>query len=699
MHSSFAWSLGAGAWYTCLMSEENSSIERVRRRLYAREAPQGEHERRRLEEQTEQVSQMWETEPDIPQEKQPVVDPERDAKEELEELRHGVVRGVNDNLSPLLMFGKRATPLKERKKRSSNGIISTIFFASLVFFLFAGGYAFFLFGKGGNEVACNKVSIDVLAPTSVPSGKELSLDVTVKNGNPVSLENAELLITYPEGTKNADDPTTPLPTVRAGIGTLEVDQKVTKTSRSIPFGNEQTTQSVKVKLEYSLKESSRVLTCEKEFPFTIATAPVALSVKGLEEISSGQEFALTLDVRSNSEGIVPDQRLVVDYPFGFRMVRADPAPTEGDNVWDLGDIPPEYAKVITITGTVDTQTVESRSVKFRMGERDATDPVKLVSSMKTVEHPLLIVRPFVKLDVTLNGNSAESVSVVPGERVDGVIRWKNDLVDPIYDVTIEAIIPRAYVDRESVRAPSGYFSSVEQRIIWTPQTDEAFKEVGPGEEGTLNFSFETESFSDTSGARNPEIPLSFSVHARRVSDQSEVPQTLTALSPRTIKLGSVPLFMARTYFSVGPFRNTGPYPPRAEQETTFTATWQVRNSVNDMSDVTVSGALPVYVEWMGQTYPSNEQISYNPNTREVTWVLGDVAATTGSAAAPREASFRVAIIPSVTDIGNTLPIVRSMVMRGVDVFTRDMVERTVRDIGTTLVDDPAYSDNLGKVRE
>lgn len=679
------------------MSEENSSIERVRRKLYAREAPRGERERRRLEEQTEQVSQVWEQEQKVPV-RQPVVDPVRDAKEELEELRHGVVRGVNDNLSPLLMFGKRKEPVQQKKKKPA-GIVSTIFFSSLVFFLFAGGYAFFLLEKGGNEVACSKVSIDVLAPTSVPSGKELQLDVTVKNNNPVSLENAELLITYPEGTKNADDPTTPLPTVRAEIGTLEVDMDAKRTSRSIPYGNEQTTQTVKIKLEYSLKESDRVLTCEKDFPFTIATAPVTLSVKGLEEISSGQEFTLTLDVRSNSEGLVPDQRLVVDYPFGFRLVRADPEPTEGQNVWDLGDIPPEFAKDIKITGVVDTQTVESRSVKFRMGERAKTDATSLASTMKTVEHPLLIVRPFVKFGVTLNGDNAESVSVVPGEQVNGVISWKNDLPDPIYDVTIEALIPRAYVDRTSVRAPSGYFSSVEQRIIWTPQTNDVLREIAPGKEGTLNFSFKTENVTETSGARNPEIPLSFAVHARRVSDPSEVPQTLTALSPRTVRLSSVPLFAAHTYFTVGPFRNTGPYPPRAEQETTFTVTWQVRNSVNDLSDVTVTGVLPVYVEWMEQTYPADEQVSYNPNTREVTWVLGNVNAATGSVTPPREASFRVAVVPSVTDVGDYLTLVRSVVMRGVDAFTRDMVERTVRELNTELIDDPAYPKHMGKVQE
>ncbi|MBP9749855.1 MAG: hypothetical protein KBD21_03940 [Candidatus Pacebacteria bacterium] len=681
------------------MLDENSSIERVRRKLYARQAPQGERERRTLyEDQTIPVSQAWETEADIPQTEGDFV---KDAAEELEELRHGVVRGVNDNMSPILMFGKVAeNKAKKRKQKGMfGGFVSTIFFSSLVFFLLAGGYAIFLLGKGGNEVACDKVKIDVLAPTSVPSGKELVLDVTVKNGNPVALEHAELLITYPEGTKNADDPTTPLPTVRADIGTLEVGAEVTKTSRSIPYGTEQTVRTIRVQMEYSLRESERVLTCEREFPFTIATAPVTLSVKGFEEISSGQEFTLTIDVSSNAEGIVPNQRLVVDYPFGFRALRMNPEPTHEQNVWDLGDVPPEYKKEITITGVVDTQTVESRSVKFRMGERDATDATALVSTMKTVEHPLLIVRPFVKLDVELNESTEKVISVSPGGVVNGVIHWKNDIGNPIYDVTIEAVLPRAYLDRTSVKAAKGYFSSTEQRILWTPQTTDELKEVAPGEEGTLDFSFKTESVADTTGARNPEIPISFTVHARRVSDQSEVPQTLTALSPRTVQLNSVPLFAARTYFSVGPFRNTGPYPPRAEQETTYTITWQVKNSVNDLSDVYVSAVLPVYTQWMDQTYPGEEDVSYNPTTRVVTWSLGDVAAATGSVTPPREASFRVLVVPSVTDIGETPVIVRAVTMRGVDVFTRDMVERTVRDHTTSLTDDPAYSRNMGQILE
>jgi hypothetical protein len=677
---------------------DDSSIERVRRKLYAREAPKGERERRALHEiATDPVNPQWEVEHEVADTKE--LDPREEARRELEELRSGVVRGVNDDIAPILMFGKRVEERQKKKKSAMGRLVSTIFFSSLAFFVFAGGVSFYILMSGNTEAGCAKIDIDVEAPTAVASGKELLVDVGVRNKNAVALERTQLMITYPEGTKSPDDPSLPLPTIRTDIGAIAPQERVLSTSRALLYGREQTSHVIKVRLEYSLKDSERVFVCDKEYPVVIATAPVALSVSGFQEISSGQEFTLKAVLGSNADEVVSDQRLVVSYPFGFRFLRADPSPSEGENVWDIGDMPPGFEKTIEITGVVDTQTVESRTVSFRLGERDSTSATEVGSALKIVEHPLLVTRPFMDITVLLNDNANKTVAVVPGSVVNGKVLWKNELPDSVYDVSIEGVLPSSYIDRRSVRVSEGYYNSSEQSMQWTPQTDRALREIGPGETGVLNFSFRVETLGTDTGARNPEVPLSFTVRARRVSDPNEVPQILKSLGERVVQLQSVPLFAGYTTYSTGPFKNTGPFPPRAESETTYTITWQVKNSTNNLRDVTVRAGLPLYSEWMEQTHPGDEQVSYNPNTREVVWTLGDVPASTGSEVPPRELAFRIAVLPSVTHISSYPVLVNGPKLRGVDVFTGSMVERSVRDHTTRLTNDPLYAPVEGKVLE
>ena len=49
-----------------------------------------------------------------------------------------------------------------------------------------------------------------------------------------------------------------------------------------------------------------------------------------------------------------------------------------------------------------------------------------------------------------------------------------------------------------------------------------------------------------------------------------------------------------TIINGGTFTNTGPIPPKAEAETTYTVTWAVTNPLNNLTDVRVSAILPSY---------------------------------------------------------------------------------------------------------
>lgn len=678
----------------------DSSINRLERKLYARGDGPPERQRRALRQDTlHAAASDWSEQHEEPVAEDAFAD---DAERELAELRHGVVRGVNDDMAPILMYAKRDKGHQKKQEKPKSmlmRIVMTLLVASFLFFLFAGGIAWFLMTQGQTTVSCAKVAIDVSGPVSIASGKELLLDITIENNNPVAFEDVELSTAYPAGSRQADSPTTPLAVSNEKLGTIREGQTLRHTERSILFGPENEEKDITVTLGYSLADSSGYFECEQTHTVLIATAPVSLSVDGVEEAASGQEFTLTLTAGANAEEVVAGQRIVARYPYGFQLLEAQPEPTSGDNVWDLGDLPPETDRTITVRGVIEAPTVEGRVIQFTMGEADNADSARLATELTVHEHPILVTRPFVALSVQIDGDERDMVSASIDETVRVSVDWKNLLADPIYDLRVEASLPRSYVDERSVNVTNGNFLSAQQRIVWAPQTIEALREVEAGGEGSLTFSFRTEDLVEGGAAREPAIPISFSVYARRVSDEKEVQQTLNDVVTKTIKLRSDVRLAADTTFGTGPFRNTGPYPPKAEVETTYTIAWSIANTTNDLSNARVSAVLPIYVEWMNETYPAGAALSYNENTRVVTWNAGDVSAGTGSAVSPREVSFRVSMAPSVTDIGRTPVLVDQPTLRAVDAFTGDVVERTARDQTTTLTDDPLFPNMRGNVVE
>jgi hypothetical protein len=133
-------------------------------------------------------------------------------------------------------------------------------------------------------------------------------------------------------------------------------------------------------------------------------------------------------------------------------------------------------------------------------------------------------------------------------------------------------------------------------------------------------------------------------------------------------------------------QNSGPIPPKADNESTYTISWTLTNTVNDASLVVVSAQLPVYVSWKGETLPSTESISYDPNTRKVTWNVGNVSFGTGFIYSPKQVSFKVGIIPSVNHVGSSPEILLPSSFSAKDLYTDKNISGSVSSMNTIFSD-------------
>jgi hypothetical protein len=682
------------------MPEEESSVERIKKILSKRDAGSQVHARRKLHGSGEshEVRNAWGD--DTYTGPSHAASPEEESAHVLEALRSGRLPDQDPLAEALHRAEQNPYAVKERTERKlAFRFIRTLFIASAAFFLITGGIASYFLLYGGREVKCENITLDVRGPASIPSGKELVLNASVLNQNIVPIEGVEIVFEYPEGTRSPQNSTVPLPSQREQIGTIDSGERVRTTGRAILFGQEQTEHTISTRVEFTVKDSNASFRCETPFTIALATAPISVAVTGLEEISSGQELVLTVEVRSNSEELVRDARLVATYPYGFDFLSADPKPTTKESVWDIGDVGPGTVRTYTIRGKVSGYGSEGRSVDFALGEASPQDDGELGIILQTVQHSFLLTKPFLATTLRLNDSESGDYSIPLGEIVSGTLTWTNDGQEALHDVELSARLPGVIVDRRSVSVKKGFFQSVDGTMIWTPQTEEALRVVEPGESGTVSFSFETTPFIESTAATDPFINIAFDIRARRIADNIPVEQALTDQSQRTINFTTDATLNAYALYGVGPFTNTGPHPPRVDEETSYTITFKLKNTTSDLEDVSVVGELPVYVTWVNMTAPVSENISFNPVTRKVTWSVGDLPAGTGYRTAAREASFQIAVIPSITQEGNRINLFEDVTFTGVDAFTGSVVQRENRDITTQLLNDPFFPKDEGDVRE
>lgn len=590
-------------------------------------------------------------------------------------------------------------PVFKEKKKKKYSALSLLLFASIGFFLIAVAISsFFIFG-GSNVVSSQNIDIQIEGPVTISGGEELSLQIAITNENNVSIELADLLVEYPDGTRSATDISKALPRHRETLGTLSSGELVQRTVKAILLGSEDSQQNIKVTVEYRIDGSNAIFFTEKMYEVTLVSAPLSLSVSNVSEITSGQEVEFDVVVTSNSNTIIKDALLSVEYPFGFEFVSSTPEPAFTDSVWDLGDIQPESNRKIKLRGIIVGENEEERVFRFSSGVQDERDEKEIGVAFITSVESIVVKKSFIEVDLALNGDkSTEYVSTLGGDiRAD--ITWMNNMPVNVSDVEIEIKFSGASLDKLSISADKGFYNSSTNTLTFSRETNADMASLSPGESGRAKFSFA--SFGQSSGNvfGNPEIFLDINVKGKRISE-SQVPQTIDSSINRTVKLASDLLLAPRSVYSTGPFTNTGPVPPKVENETTYTVVWTITNSSNIVDNTTVTATLPSYVRWTGNTSPANEEISFNPDGGRITWNVGSIKPKSDvSSTGQREVAFQVAFLPSLSQIGEMPIIVNEQAITGFDRFSETQINAVKGELTTRLFTDPKYSAEDARVVE
>ncbi len=633
--------------------EEKSQIEELKKTLYSRTAPDVRTRRKlRFKDEASSIQREW----------------ERPVEEE-------VVSSLNKSYED-----------------SSMSFFTKLLIGSGIFFVIAVGIGAFLFFNGSNLVSANNIDIKINGPVSISGGEPVSFDIAVTNKNSIDLQQVDLSVSFPSGSTEPSDPTQELRKYTKFIGDLSAGSSADDTVQAIIFGEENMQKQVVVSISYSIKGSTAIFTKTKSYDILINSSPILVTASSFKEITSGQEFDTKILVKSNSGQTLKNILLTASYPTGYEFISSNVKAVSADNsIWKIGDIPAGAERTITIRGKIQGEDSDMRIFRFSVGAQDSTQPNRIGTEYMNIQNDISIQKPFVSLAIGFDSDNSVNDFVAELDRSRSVeISWFNNLAVPVTNAVITVHLSGNAYSKDAVIPEDGYFRSSTDDIIWNQQTTPELASIAAGDSGKISFYVTPKDLSsDKSQTVNPRITILANVAGDR-SQESQVPESLSAIASRNIHVSSRVSLSGRIVRSTGPFTNTGPIPPKAEQETTYTVLWTVDNTSNSVGDAKVSATLPAYVKWLGNISPSTESVTFDNNSGTILWDIGSLAARSNTSSRRRELAFQVSFLPGVDLVGTSPVLTNPATLTAVDGFTKAKLQSSQGYLITSFSTDPSY---------
>jgi hypothetical protein len=596
--------------------------------------------------------------------------------------REGVLHPVNHQVSDAWQQETKPTvdSPTEPMKKPRTSVFKKLFFASMAFFVVAIGFAFFMYLTGGASVSNNNIDIKVLGNAFTKGGEELPLQIEITNRNNASLELADLLIEYPRGSEDSAIDVIRLP--RDQIGTIKAGQSVTRNVKVTLFGDEKSVRNVKISLEYHPESSNAIFTKEKVYPVTISSAPLSLVVDAPVEVTSDQTVSFSVTATLNTTLPEDQTMLQVSYPNNFVFESAIPAPVYGNSMFSLGGLTQTNPITVTVKGKLIGQDGDEQVFHAYAGTTTVNDKSVVSVVYTSLLHTMKITKPFLEARILVNGLDLPVYTTTGGNKVDAEIIWKNNLDTRITDAQIILSLSGNAFDKASVDPKEGFFDSAKNQIIWDRNTQSELEVVEPGEDGSVSFSFIPISLVGASSSiREPQVALDVSIRGRQPALGSTF-SDINNFSKKIVKIVSDFQIASSAVYK------SGAIPPKVETQTQYVVTWVLSNSANSINGAQARSVLPIYMKWIGPVNKT-ESITYNDVTREVIWNIGSVKPQTGFTST-REASFTIALTPSLPQVGTVPQLMKEVNLTGQDSFTGSLIKSRQTPITTLLTNDPNF---------
>ncbi len=567
----------------------------------------------------------------------------------------------------------------EDMETKNSGFIKKFTIFALAFFVISVVFSLYIFFFKNQFISSNNLEILVSGPTSVSSGSDILLTVSVSNKNKSDIDSSLLSIVFPDGSVSSDQ--SALKDMSFDIGKIAKGQSISRDINFSILGNKDTNKTISFKIQYRIVGSNSVFVKEKKYDLNLDSSPVILNVSSQKEIGSGQNINFKVDVTSNSVTVLKNVYVNAEYPYGFEFTDSSIKNSNSNNEWFIGDLKNGDKKSFTLTGKLIAQNNEERTFRFSVGskEKKEDDISVIAENMSTIT----IKKPFLSINTVLGGVIEGSSFAVSdsGSYLSADIGITNTLNENIYDGQVLVYLNSPLIDEKSLKVgQGGFYDSVSNTVVWNANTTNVLSSVKPL--SVNNFSFQFNLNKIDLSVENPKLDFIVKTIGLRTPQDSD-PEEITSSVTKSIRVKTSPEILAKTLYG-GPISSSGPNPPVAEKSTTYNLDFNISNTYNDLGNAVLSVTLPQYVSFTGKTYPSSENITYNEDTREVVWNIGTISNSAGFTNSSKKGGFQVKITPSLNQIGTVPDLSSKIIFSATDSFTNIPIKMNLSNFNTNI---------------
>lgn len=539
-----------------------------------------------------------------------------------------------------------------------------------------------------NTYSTELLKLELLAPKQSVMGEEMTYTVKYKNNGDSRLEKALLIFEYPSGSIPS---TGTNGRVTSTLEDIYPGQEQNIAFKARLFGKEGEMKEAKALMQYTPKNLSAKFESDTSATTSISQVPLNFELDTPSRAESSQLLDFDLNYFSNSEYPLSDLRIKIEYPQGFEFQSALPSPI-GESEWKVGLLNKAEGGRISLKGTLQGEAQEVKIFRAVLGSWKDGKFTVFKEATKGVE----ITSPKLVISETVNGSPSYIAS--PGDTLHYVISFKNVSEKSFENLFLIADLEGRPLDFSSVRAERGKFQEGDNSIIWEARDISKLRFLGKGEEGKVEFWVNVKDAWEQFSSQDEN----FTIMNKVILSDAREEFTLKVNSRLTVEQSSHYQDAAQILGEPRPegrevFGNSGPLPPQAGSQTTYTVIWRVQNSFNDAENVMVRSVLPAEVSLTGKIFPEAAPLTLDSVSREIVWRVGDVGSGSGAFESAPSVAFQVALTPSISQRGGVAQIMGEAQVQGDDVFTEQALSAKDAGLDTNLPDD-ASAQGKGVVR-
>jgi hypothetical protein len=528
-------------------------------------------------------------------------------------------------------------------------------------------------------------------PNSVEAGSLNEYTVHLENQTRLSIKNAYVSIELPEGVKWSEKPEAPK--IGLDLGEVKKGEVFDKTIELFIVGEPRSAKELTATLRYQASGVISPFQITSKIPVILRDSLFTIEGDIPQNVLDGQAVPLSIRWENRSPQAMDKVSLDIIWPENFVLTESNPRPTTGNNSWDIGNLPAGGQGIINLKGIFKgnegaTQKITA-SLKAVLGDTSVILGKNDSLGISLVQNPL-------SFDILVNENQIINANL--GDKLDVKVYYKNNYTEAIKSLAIKMTFNGTMFDFKKIQPGKGLFSSKNKTLTWNSGNTPSLLVVQPGGEGVLNFSLPVTTTYPIKKDTDQNFLLSIAGEATTATTSGDLGM-LAANAEVNVKINSQPTLTQTVFYKdiISSFVNSGPVPLRADQTTTFSIHWKIKNFSNNLNDVKISTVLPAEVYFTNKVagnYGPNAP-SYDEATRTVSWTIPVVAANSGNITKAMEAVFQLAVKPSLTDVNSSIEFIGATNLQATDAFTQANYNINIPLLKTSDISQTDLSFGLG----